>query len=112
MDDLIEEVRALCARAQERLDWRRGWIGVVSVTFLVTAGRGARSSSRWVSALRAPSRFAGFPRRFCCRLPLPLVLVAAGLSGAGISDVASPSAWLVARGWRSCTFGSRLGGGG
>ena len=32
MDDLIEEVRALCARAQERLDWRRGWIGVVSVT--------------------------------------------------------------------------------
>ena len=40
-------------------------------SFLVTAGRRAHSSSRWVSALRAPSRSGGFSRRSCCRLPLP-----------------------------------------
>ena len=60
-------------------------------SFLVTADRGARSSSRWVSAPGAPSRSGGFlPRSSCC-LPLPLVLVAAGQAGTDISGVASPA---------------------
>ena len=57
----------------------------------MTADRGARSSSRWVSAPGAPSRSGGFlPRSSCC-LPLPLVLVAAGQAGTDISGVASPA---------------------
>ena len=58
-----------------------------------------------------------FPSPFLLPSSSPLVLIAAGLSGAGISDVPSPTAWLVARGWAvvcsaasSCTFRSRPGG--
>ena len=60
-------------------------------SFLVTAGRAACSSPRWVSAPEAPPRSGGFlPRSSCC-LPLPPVLVAAGLAGPDISVVASPT---------------------
>ena len=57
----------------------------------VTADPGARSSSRWVSALRAPSHSGGFPPRSWRRLLPPLVPVSAGYAGTGISDAASPS---------------------